>query len=119
VEKVDFYINNQLTTHRSIFRLLRNIIQESIPQIEERWSFKLPYFYFEGKPLCYFHVNKSGVAYLGINRSSQLAHLYPELQGDGTIIRHLYFLNAGEIKPEVVKSILYDTLPLLNQKIPR
>lgn len=119
MEKVDLYINNQLTVHRSIFTVLRNIILDSIPQIDERWSFKLPYYYFEGKPLCYFHVNKSGVAYMGINRSSQLAHLYPELQGKGTIIRHLYFLNGEEIKAEVVKSILFDTLPLLSQKIPR
>jgi len=46
---------------------LREIIIRFNPQITEHWKYKVPFYYFKGKPFCYLWKDKKTVQpYIGI-----------------------------------------------------
>lgn len=53
--------------NKSCFLALRDIVLRFNPQISEHWKYKLPFYYYQGKPFCYFWKDKkTDHPYIGI-----------------------------------------------------
>lgn len=60
---------------RSCFLALRDIILSLDEQITPEWKYKLPFFYYRKKMLCYLWKDKkTGEAYVGVANGMLIAH---------------------------------------------
>ncbi len=50
---------------QSILLYLRQVIKETLPEVEEKYKYKIPFYYYNGKPLCYFNILK-GTNYVDV-----------------------------------------------------
>lgn len=54
---------------------LRQIILKFDTQITEHWKYKVPFYYYKGKPFCYlWQENKSKQPYIGIVKGHLIDH---------------------------------------------
>ena len=52
------YILNQKEPLQSILLFVRQIIFTTIPEMEEKYKYKIPFYYYKGKPVCYLNILK-------------------------------------------------------------
>lgn len=55
---VDDYFLNQKEPNQSIMLYVRSIILNTLPQVEERYSYKIPFYNMDKKPMLYLNVLK-------------------------------------------------------------
>jgi hypothetical protein len=48
------YILNQPEPYRGILLYLQSVIEGSIPDVELKYKYKLPFYYINSRPYCYF-----------------------------------------------------------------
>ncbi len=53
------YFLNQKEPYQSIMLYVRSVIFKTLPKIDERYSYKIPFYYHNKKPLCYLNVLKN------------------------------------------------------------
>ena len=78
---VETYILEQKEPYQSILIHLRFLIKRVIPEIEETYNYRIPFFKYENKPLLYLNILK-GTDYVdvGFVRGVNLETAFPELQ---------------------------------------
>jgi len=55
---VDDYFLNQKEPYQSIMLCVKSIILITLPQVEERYSYKIPFYNMDKKPMLYLNVLK-------------------------------------------------------------
>ncbi|MCB4799519.1 DUF1801 domain-containing protein [Neotamlana laminarinivorans] len=83
MKPVDAYFINQKEPYQSIMLYLRSVILKTLPEAEEYYSYKIPFYRIDKKPLLYLNVLKGktyvDVAFVqGILFESE----FPELKND-------------------------------------
>jgi hypothetical protein len=53
---------------------LRQTILNFSSQISEHWKYKLPFYYYKGKPFCYLWQDKNAQPYIGIVKGKLIDH---------------------------------------------
>ena len=81
MKPVDTYFLNQKEPYQSIMLYVRQVILKTIPNITERYSYKIPFYNLDKKPMIYLNVLKRtnfvDVAFVqGINLEKD----FPELK---------------------------------------
>jgi len=51
------YILNQPELYRDILLYLQLIVERTIPELELKYKYKIPFYYLNGKPFCYFNAS--------------------------------------------------------------
>lgn len=59
------HILNQKEPYKSIMLYVRSVILKTLPEIEEKYSYRLPFYYYNKKPFVYLNVLK-GTEYVDI-----------------------------------------------------
>ncbi len=65
------YILNQLEPYRSILLHLQVVIENTIPDAELKYKYKIPFYYISNKSLCYLNQSKDYVD-LGFWKGNQI-----------------------------------------------
>lgn len=65
MKPVDNYFYNQKEPYQSIMLYVRSIILNTLPDVEERYSYKIPFYNCHKKPMIYLNVLK-GTNYVDI-----------------------------------------------------
>ena len=78
---VEDYILKQNEPFQSLMLYVRSVIQRTIPEIEEKFSYRIPFYHYGKKPMIYLNVLK-GTDYLDVAfiQGIQLESDYPELK---------------------------------------
>ena len=80
---VENYLFNQVEPYQSIMLYVRSLIKKTLPKIEEKYSYKIPFYYHHKKPLLYLNVLKGtkhvDVAFM---QGVILEKKYPKLKDD-------------------------------------
>ncbi|MCU0394846.1 MAG: DUF1801 domain-containing protein [Chitinophagaceae bacterium] len=76
--QVNAYIESLENPQRQIAEALRYLILNNIPQVEERYSFKIPFYHYYGM-FCYLNAIPGGVE-LGLCRGKDLVLAFPQLE---------------------------------------
>jgi hypothetical protein len=79
--QVSNYIECLPDTKREIAELLRELIYETVPHVEERFSFRLPFYHYYGM-FCYINEVKDGIE-LCFCRGKDLVLAWPQLELKG------------------------------------
>lgn len=58
MKPVDAYFYNQKEPYQSIMLYVRSVILNTLPEIEELYSFNIPFYHLDKKPLMYLNVLK-------------------------------------------------------------
>ena len=104
------YILNQKEPFKSILLQLQVLIESTVPQLELKYKYKIPFYYLEGKPFCYLNVpKKKACVDVGFWCSAHLTvHLDKMVTEGRKVMRSLRYTNMEEIDVEVLTSILLD-----------
>lgn len=55
---VDQYLFHQKEPYQSIMLYVRSVIIKTLPDIEEKYNYKVPFYHHNKKPLCYLNILK-------------------------------------------------------------
>lgn len=101
---IENYIERQTPENQVILYVLRDLILSINPLIEERFSYKIPFYFFNKKSLCYLTVNKKGVVDLGFTKGYLMSDMFNALQSlHLKQVRHLKFTNENEIDTSIIE----------------
>ena len=55
---IEQHILNQKEPYQSLMLYIRSVVQKTLPEVEEKYSYKIPFFNIDKKPLLYLNVLK-------------------------------------------------------------
>lgn len=75
------YIYYQREPYQSIMFYVRSVILKTLPKVEERFKYRIPFYYHNKKPMCYLNILK-GMNYVDVAfvQGIYLESKYPELK---------------------------------------
>ncbi|MCC6761305.1 MAG: DUF1801 domain-containing protein [Chitinophagaceae bacterium] len=106
--KVSSYIESLPEVESSIAAELRFLICTAIPQVEEKFSFKIPFYHYHGM-FCYInYLRKNGGIELCFCRGKDLLLAYPQLQQNGrNMVAGISLFDMKDIKRKSVSEVLH------------
>lgn len=89
---------------------LRDLILKFNPLITEHWKYKLPFYYYKGKPFCYLWKDKiSNHPYIGIVKGKLIDH--PALDQDNRKKMKVFMIDPNEDLPiEEIYAVLNEAI---------
>ena len=106
MKPAEHYILNQHEPFRAMLLHLQILIETTIPEIELKYKWKVPYYYYKGKPFCYLNVTK-GYVDIGFWASAHLTkHIELMISKDRKIVKSLRYFFLEEINEEVLIAVL-------------
>jgi hypothetical protein len=102
---VDEYIESLPDEKREIAEQLREMILSIIPNVQEKLSFKIPFYHYQGM-FCYLNEVKEGIN-LGLCRGKDLIDVLPQLeQGKRLMVASVIISNKKEIRSKQIEEVL-------------
>lgn len=78
---VEQYIYNQNEPYQSIMLYVRSVVLKTIPEIEEKFSYKIPFYSLKKKPLLYLNILKgTNFVDVAFMKGILLEQKYPQLK---------------------------------------
>lgn len=105
--QVDAYIAQLPDSEREVADILRKIILELIPEVTEKFSFKLPFYHYHGM-FCYInYIKKGGGMELAFCRGKDLLLIFPELDlKNRTMIAGITFRSKKDVDGLFVSTLI-------------
>lgn len=102
---VDEYIESLPDEKREIAEQLREMILTLIPHVQEKISFKIPFYHYHGM-FCYLNEVKDGID-LGLCRGKDLVDVLPQLeQGKRVMVASVIIRSKKEIQTKQIEEVL-------------
>jgi uncharacterized protein len=102
---VDEYIESLPDEKREIAEQLREMILTLIPHVQEKLSFKIPFYHYHGM-FCYLNEVKDGID-LGLCRGKDLIDVLPQLeQGKRVMVASVIIRSKKEIQTKQIEEVL-------------
>ncbi len=102
---VDEYIESLPDEKREIAGHLREMILTLIPHVQEKLSFKIPFYHYHGM-FCYLNEVKDGID-LGLCRGKDLVDVLPQLeQGKRVMVASVIVRSKKEIQTKQIEEVL-------------
>ena len=104
------YILNQEDPFKSILLQLQVLVETTVPNIELKFKYRLPFYYLNGKPFCYFNVSgKKRYVDVGFWSSAHLSvHLDKMVTEKRKVMRSLRYFNLDDLDAEVFMEVIQD-----------
>ena len=100
------YILEQQEPFKSILLQLQILIENTVPNLELKYKWRIPYYYLEGNPFCFLNVSK-GYVDIGIRAESYFDDLtYYLVSEKRKLFKSLRYKTVEEINPEVLKLVM-------------
>ncbi len=59
MKPIEQHMLNQKEPYQSIMLYVRSVIFKTLPTIEEKYSYKIPFYFHNKKPMCYLNILKN------------------------------------------------------------
>lgn len=110
------YIVNQEEPFRGILLHLQSMIELSVPEVDLKYKYRIPFYYIDGKPFVYLNQSKDYVD-LGFWHANHLTVHLDKLTTKGRkMMKSLRYTSLNEIDNEVLIAILKDAYAVRNRK---
>lgn len=111
------HILNQKEPYQSIMLYVRSVIFKSLPEVEEKYKYKVPYYTHKSKPMLYINVLK-GTNYVDVAfvQGVLLEENYPELKDNNNRkqVRSIQVKNLENFNELQFVKLLKDAVILLD-----
>ncbi|MFP4845448.1 DUF1801 domain-containing protein [Winogradskyella sp. PE311] len=106
----ELYILNQSEPYKSILLQLQAIIVAIAPDAELLYKWKIPFYYYNGIPLCYLNQTKDYVdlAFWHFDKMEEFTEYFTDANRKS--IRSLRYKSTDDIRDEVVVYVLQKQL---------
>ena len=100
------YILNQPEPFKSILLQLQIIIETTLPELELKYKWSMPYYYHKNKPFCYLNVTKEYVD-IGFRFSEGLKAFNKYLVSENRkVMKSLRYYSERDINREILTGVL-------------
>ena len=110
------YILHQDETFRSILMYLQAVIEKTIPDLELKYKYKIPFYYLEGRPFCYLNQSKDYVDLGFWNAAHLTVHLDHMISDGRKVMRSLRYKNLEELNESILMEVLRDAYRVRGKK---
>ena len=118
MKPVDDYFLNQKEPFQSIMLYVRSVILSTLPEIEERYSYKIPFYNLGKKPMIYLNILK-GASYVDVAfvQGVLLEKDFPVLKNDNKRkqVRSIQLKTIEELDQENFVELLQAAAKLLSE----
>jgi hypothetical protein len=105
------YFESLPASQRLVALRLRELILESADGLEERFKWKVPFYYYFG-PLCYLNAEKRGVV-LGFYRGAEMEDSLNLFRASELKqVRHIFIAREEYIREQEIREYLYQAMEL-------
>ena len=102
---VDEYIESLPHEKQEIAEQVREMILSLIPHVQEKLSFKIPFYHYHGM-FCYINEVKDGID-IGLCRGKDLIDVLPQLeQGKRVMVASVIIRSKKEIQTKQIEEVL-------------
>ncbi len=102
---VDTYIDDLSDSQQAIAKNVRRLLFNLVPEIQEKLSFKIPFYHYFGM-FCYINAIPNGID-LGLCRGKDLTGEFPSLELKGrAIVATVSLHSVKDIKQKEVREII-------------
>ena len=110
------YMLKQSEPFKGIMLYLQTVIEGSIPGLELKYKYKIPFYYLEGRPFCYLNQSKDYVD-LGFWNAAHLnVHLEKMETAGRKMMRSLRYKSLQEIDEKVLMEVLENAYQVRDKK---
>ena len=104
------YILDQPEPFKSILLQLQVFIETTVPEVELKYKYKIPFYYLNGKPFCYLNVPpKKTYVDMGFWSSAHLTvHLDKMVTEGRKVMKSLRYVQLEDLDAEVLIAVLQD-----------
>ena len=112
------YIFNQKEPFQSIMLYVRSVILRTLPNVEEKYNYGIPFYHYNKKPFCYFNIlrgtNFVDIAFI---KGALLKEQFPLLKdyNNRKYVRSLQYENLESIDEGQLIAILREAALLSDQ----
>ena len=110
------YILSQPEPYRSILLHLQSVIEQTVPEVDLKFKYKIPFYYLQGRPYCYLNQSKNYVDLGFWNAAHLTVHLEHMTTTGRKIMRSLRYTSLEEIDHTILKEVLKDAYKVKDQK---
>jgi len=100
VNPAEQYIFNQREPFQSIMLYVRSVILRTLPNVEEKYNYGIPFYHYNKKPFCYFNILKrTNFVDIAFVKGAQLKEQFPVLKdyNNRKYVRSLQYENLESI----------------------
>ncbi|MGB5943648.1 MAG: DUF1801 domain-containing protein [Leeuwenhoekiella sp.] len=109
VNPAENYMLSKPEPWRSILIELREIIKQTVPEVQEGYKWSLPFYTLDGRMFCYLNFRKSFVDISFLYGNALTHHTEHLVAGEGRKMVHsLRFFALSEINHEVIQDLLLE-----------
>ncbi len=118
MKPVDEYFINQKEPYQSIMLYVRSVILNTLPEVEERYSYKIPFYNIGKKPMVYLNILKDkdyvDVAFV---QGILLEKYFPVLKNDNNRkqVRSIQLRTLEDLDQENFIELLHEASRLLSK----
>lgn len=111
---VDAYIEGLNENQRLITEILREIITSENPQIEERFSYKIPFYRYR-KSLCYINPRKHGAVDLGFLEGHLIKNIKGFKQKGRKLVKTFSYYTPEDVDEYLVRFIIQEAIKIQSE----
>jgi hypothetical protein len=110
------YILNQEEPFRSILLHLQSVIESTVPNVDLKYKYRIPFYYIDGRPFCYLNQSKNYVDVGFWNAAHLTTHLDKMTTTGRKIMKSLRYTSLDEIDHDVLVDVLNDAFAVRDRK---
>ncbi|QLG46161.1 DUF1801 domain-containing protein [Costertonia aggregata] len=112
----EHYIIHKPEPFRSILLYLRSVIENTIPNIDLRYKYRIPFYYIGDRPFCYLNQSKDYVDLGFWNAAHLTLHLELMTTAGRKTMKSLRYRSLEEIDTIVLTEVLQDAYSVKERK---
>jgi len=114
---VAFFYESLTDDERQEAHRFRSFILNGFPFITEEYKWRLPYFYYRGRGICFFHCNKTNGLYLGFAKGQRLIDESGLLTGNELKLMKHYLFKSNNFKEEELRSFIVQSIDIIDAEL--
>ncbi|MEO1011137.1 MAG: DUF1801 domain-containing protein [Bacteroidota bacterium] len=110
------YILDQSQPFREILLHLQMVIERTVPDMDLKYKYRIPYYYCESRPFCYMNRTKDYVDLGFWNAAHLTVHTELMVTAGRKVMKTLRYRSLGEIDTLILTEVLEDAYSVRNKK---
>lgn len=110
------YILDKSEPFRSILLHLQSVIGLTVPEVDLKYKYKIPFYYVDGRPFCYLNQSKDYVDLGFWNAAHLTVNLEYMTTAGRKVMKSLRYKTLNEIDDTILIEVLQDAYSVRNKK---